>query len=247
MSTRRGVRNELPESPLPRPQNALLAALPSAELQRLAPLFSLQTLGQRQVLYRPGEPMEHVYFPADGLCSIALTMEDGRTVEVATVGREGMIGPTDCLGAESMPGEVIVRIPGAYAYVMPVDLFVREIGRCRPLRELVSRYSQAFVASLMQSAACNGLHAADQRCARWLLQSQDRLGRDWFELTQEFLAFMLGVRRATVSMIAQELQRAGLITFRRGGVTILDRAGLEKLSCECYGAIKAHFARLVAP
>jgi CRP-like cAMP-binding protein len=116
--------------------------------------------------------------------------------------------------------------------------------RCGALHDLVNRYSQALVAYLMHSAACNGLHAADQRCARWLLQSHDRIGRDWFELTQEFLAVMLGVRRATVSVIAQQLQRAGLIVFRRRGVRILDREGLEAITCECYGAIKSQFDRL---
>ena len=226
-------------------RNQLLASLPAAEFRRLEPHLILQSLTQRQVLHRPGQPMNAVYFPADGLCWIVMRMEDGRAAEVAVVGREGMIAPTGCLSAESMPAEVIVQIPGTFAYAMPSALFAREVARQGPLQTAIDRYSQAFVASLMQSAACNGLHAAEQRCARWLLQSRDRLERDWFELTQELLAFMLGVRRATVSLITQELQRAGLAVFRRGGVRILNRSGLEALSCECYGAIKAQYARLL--
>jgi CRP-like cAMP-binding protein len=228
----------------PRPRNKLLAALPSEEYQRLEPQLTLIPLRHRQVLHRAGQPIHAVYFPADGLCSIVMTMEDGRAAEVATVGNEGIVGLPAFLGQETSPGDTIVQIPGAFAYMMPADIFAKEMDRCGALHGLVTRYSQAFVTYLMHSAACNGLHAADQRCARWLLQSHDRIGRDWFELTQEFLAIMLGVRRATVSVIAQQLQRAGLIVFRRRGVRILDREGLEAITCECYGAIKSQFDRL---
>jgi CRP-like cAMP-binding protein len=229
------------ESP---PRNKLLAALPSEEYRRIEPQLTLVPLRHRQVLHRAGQPIHAVYFPADGLCSIVMTMEDGRAAEVATVGNEGIVGLSAFLGQEAAPGDTIVQIPGAFAYMMPAEIFAQEMERCGPLHDLVNRYSQALVAYLMHSAACNGLHAADQRCARWLLQSHDRIGRDWFELTQEFLAVMLGVRRATVSVIAQQLQRAGLIVFRRRGVRILDRQGLEAITCECYGAIKSQFDRL---
>jgi CRP-like cAMP-binding protein len=227
------------------PRNKLLAALPRAEYERVRALLSVAPLRHRDVLQRTGQPVEYVYFPADGLCSVVMTMEDGRTAEVATVGNEGMVGLAAFFGNGVALGETIVQVPGAFAYVMSAASFNEEMRRGGTLYGLVNRYSQAVLASVMHTAACNGLHAADQRCARWLLQSHDRVGRDWFELTQEFLAIMLGVRRATVSMIAQELQRAGLIIFRRGGVTILDREGLEQTACECYAAIRAQFERLL--
>ena len=226
------------------PRNQLLAALPHEEYERLQQALTLMPLRQRQVLQRAGEPIQALYFPADGLCSVVIAMEDGRTAEVATVGNEGVVGVSAFLGSEWATGETIVQIPGEFAYVLPVEIFSAEMATCGPLHSVVSRYAQALVASLMHTAACNGLHPADQRCARWLLTSHDRIGRDAFELTQEFLAFMLGVRRATVSMIAQQLQRSGVIQFRRRGVTILDRQGLEDMACECYRAIRAQFDRL---
>jgi CRP-like cAMP-binding protein len=229
-----------------KPRNKLLAALPAEEYQRIQPLLTISPLEHRQVLQKAGEPLNAVYFPADGLCSIVMTMEDGRTAEVATVGNEGLVGISAFLGGDRATGETIVQVPGAFAYTMAADVFAEEMDRRGPLYDLVSRYSQALIAYVMQSAACNGLHAADKRCARWLLQSHDRVGRDRFELTQEFLAFMLGVRRATVSMIAQQLQRAGLIIFHRRRVTILDRPGLEQTTCECYGVIRDQFDRLLA-
>lgn len=245
MASRQLRTNDVPESRELRPRNKLLAALPPDEYQRLQTQLSLAPLRLRQVLHRAGQPVDAVYFPADGLCSMVMTMEDGRTAEVATVGNEGLTGVTAFLGQDIALADTIVQIPGAFAYVLAADVFSQEMERRGALHDLVSRYSQALVGYLMHSAACNGLHAADQRCARWLLQSHDRVGRDWFELTQEFLAIMLGVRRATVSMIAQELQRSGLILLRRRGVTILNRKGLEETACECYGAIRAQFDRLL--
>jgi CRP-like cAMP-binding protein len=228
------------------PRNKLLAALPPEEYRRIRPSLSVGPLKHRQVLQKAGEPLRAVYFPADGLCSIIMTMADGRSAEVATVGNEGLVGIAAFLGDGAATGETIVQVPGSFAYAMPVDAFTREMDARGALYDLVSRYSQALVAYVMQSAACNGLHTADKRCARWLLQSHDRVGRDRFELTQEFLAFMLGVRRATVSMIAQQLQRAGLILFNSRRVTILDRQGLEDVTCECYGVIKQKFDQLLA-
>lgn len=228
------------------PRNRLLAALPQKEYQRLQPFLSVAPLRHRQVLHKAGEPLHAVYFPADGLCSIVMTMVDGRTAEVATVGNEGLVGISAFLGGDCVTGETLVQVPGAFSYVMPVEVFVEEMDRRCSLYDLVCRYSQALIAYVMQSAACNGLHAADKRCARWLLQSHDRVGRDQFCLTQEFLAFMLGVRRATVSVIAQQLQRAGLIAFSRRSITILDRAGLEGVTCECYGVIRQQFDQLLA-
>lgn len=225
--------------------NKLLDALPPDDYTRLEPLLERVSLPARQVLHSPGEPIQVVYFPADGLCSIVMTMEDGRMAEVATVGNEGMVGISTFLCGDRPPSQTIVQVSGAFAYAMAADLFVQEMERRGALYDLVCRYSQALMTFVMQSAACNGLHRADQRCARWLLQTHDRLGRDQFELTQEFLSIMLGVRRATVSLIAHELQRAGLIVFTRRLITIVDRSGLEEATCECYGAIKGEFDRLL--
>jgi CRP-like cAMP-binding protein len=228
------------------PRNKLLAALAPEDYARVQPHLTIAPLRVRQVLHKAGEPLHVIYFPADGLCSMVLAMEDGRAVEVATVGNEGLVGISAFLRADRPAGDTLVQVPGAFAYVLPVEVFVDEMDRRGQLFELVARYSQALMAHVMQSAACNGLHAADQRCARWLLQSHDRVGKDCFELTQEFLAIMLGVRRATVSMVAQQLQRAGLITFTRGSVTVVDRPGLEQTSCECYGAIRQQYERMLA-
>jgi CRP-like cAMP-binding protein len=223
------------------PKNKLLAGLPDDERRRLESLMTLTPLRARQVLQRHGEPLDTVYFPVEGLCAIVMTMEDGETSEVATVGDEGMVGISAFLCGERSAGETIVQAPGTLALAMTAAAFSKEMDQRGPFYEQVCRYSQVMIAYLMHSAACNSLHAADQRCARWLLQSHDRLGRDWFELTQEYLAFMLGVRRATVSMVAQQLQRAGLIAFRKRGVVILDRKGLEDMACECYHSIRSLF------
>ena len=219
--------------------NRMLAALPVAEFRRLQPALVLVPLRFRQVLFRAGEPVQNVFFPASGVCSLVTTMEDGRAVEVACIGREGMLGVAPLLGGELAPASAVVQIAGASAYMMPVDRFTEEMNRRGPLYDLVRRYCQVLMASVMQTAACNGLHTAHQRCARWLLQTADRLDRDRFEVTQEMLALMLGVRRATVTLIAADLARAGLIAFQRRRITILDRPGLEELSCECYGVIKS--------
>jgi len=234
-----------PGSEYVRPRNKLLATLPRDEYSRLLPFLQLAPLRHREVLQKAGEPVEAIYFPADGLCSIVVTMSDGRTAEVAVVGNEGLVGISAFLGDGRATGETIVQVPGAFAYVLPKRVFTEEMDRRGALYHLVGRYSQALIAYVMQSAACNGLHPADQRCARWLLQSHDRIGRDCFDLTQEALAFMLGVRRATVSMVAQQLQRAGLILLQRRSVTIVDRQGLEDMTCECYGVIRNLFDRLL--
>jgi CRP-like cAMP-binding protein len=225
--------------------NKLLAALPPEDYRRLQPKLGVVPLKFRQVLQAAGEPPRAVYFPADGVCSIVTTMADGRMIEVATVGNEGMVGIGTLFGADHAAGEAIVQIPGAYAHVISIDVFASEMERRGSFYTIISRYAYAMLASLMQSAACNGLHSADRRCARWLLQSHDRIGRDTFALTQDFLSVMLGVRRATVTVIINELQRAGLIRFQRGIVTILDRQGLEAMSCECYRVIKEQFNRIV--
>jgi CRP-like cAMP-binding protein len=189
------------------------------------------------VVYRPRARLAHVYFPTDGVVSLRVVMADGRGAEVGTVGNEGVVGAAAALaGGATGNREAIVQLAG-HALRMSADAFADAATRPGPLRELVARYAQAFDDQVAQSAACNALHPVEQRAARWLLMTHDRVGRDAFGLTQEFLAQMLGARRPTVSAAAGQLKRAGLIRYRRGRVEVLDRAGLEAAACECYAAI----------
>lgn len=171
-------------------------------------------------------------------------MRNGRTVEVATVGNEGFIGINALFGGDRALCGALVKVPDATAYAMTVSAFQREMNRRGPFSKLINRYAQGFVAFLVQSVACNALHSAEERCARWLLSTRDRVGRNEFSLTQEFLAVMLGVRRPTVTLAVGALQRAGLIDFGHRRMVIVDRAGLEAASCECYAVVREHFARL---
>ena len=226
--------------------NKLLASLPIAEYRRLLSVLDTISLPFQHVLLKPGETLQTIYFPGDGVCSITQVMRDGRTVEIATVGNEGFIGVNALFGGERVLGGALVRVPDARAQVMSAKAFQREMNRRGPFSELINRYAHGFVAYLMQSVACNALHSVDQRCARWLLITRDRVGRNEFPLTQEFLAVMLGVRRATVTLAVSALQRAGLIDYGHRRIVILDRAGLEAASCECYAVVKKHFARLLS-
>jgi CRP-like cAMP-binding protein len=173
-------------------------------------------------------------------------MEDGGVVEVATVGREGLVGMAAVFGAPVASGEAFVQIAAEPAAVMSIDAFRREMERRGAFYDRVTRYSQAFVNMLMQSVACNGLHSAEQRCCRWLLMTHDRIGQDEFALTHEFLAIMLGVRRPTVTLVMADLARAGIVSHVRGHVRIVDRKGLEASSCECYRNVRMVFDRLLS-
>ena len=225
--------------------NKLLAALPADEYQRVSSELTWRTLKVRQVLHKHGEPISEVYFPGRSVCSITNVMEDGGVVEVATVGREGLVGVSAVFGAPVASGEAFVQVAAEPAAVMSLDAFRREMERRGVFYEAVTRYSQAFVNMLMQSVACNGLHSAEQRCCRWLLMTHDRIGQDQFPLTHEFLAIMLGVRRPTVTLVMAELARTGVVSHVRGQVRIADRQGLEAASCECYRNVRAAFDRLL--
>ena len=189
--------------------------------------------------------MSEVFFPGRSVCSITNVMEDGGIVEVATVGREGLVGISAVFGAPVSSGEAFVQIAGEPAAVMPIDAFRREMERRGVFYDRVTKYSQAFVNMLMQSVACNGLHSAEQRCCRWLLLTHDRIGQDEFPLTHEFLAIMLGVRRPTVTLVMAELARLGIVSHVRGHVRIVDRSGLERAACECYRNVRTVCDRLV--
>src|SRR5215207_11122811 len=241
MSPRRGLDRRGPTS---RPENRILAALPKAEFARLAPSLRQVALGSREVVYDPDRPIEHVYFPENCVVSIVGIMSDGSAVETATVGREGMVGLPVFLGTDRISAQAFCQVPGE-AFRMAAGVFRREIRRGRRLPTLLSRYTQVLIVQIAQSAACNRLHPLRQRCARWLLQTQDRVGADAFPFTHQFLSQMLGVRRATVTSLTGELQREGLIANHYGRIAIQDRQALEGAACECYWTIRHELERLL--
>ena len=226
-------------------QNRLLRALPADECVRISQYLQSIRMPMRHVFLKEGEKIRDVYFPGGGTLSLTKTFQDGKTAEVATVGSEGMFGSGVFFGDELSPGDVFVQVPHAEAHKMSVEAFVMEMERRGALYNRVVRYSQALTSQIMQTTVCNGLHSAEQRLSRWLLMTHDRVKEDEFELTHDFLAIMLGVRRATVTLVAAKLRLLGLISYRRGFVAITDRAGLEKTTCECYEAVRGTFRRLM--
>jgi CRP-like cAMP-binding protein len=217
-------------------RNLLLASLPAADFARIAPLLDPLPLTLKDMLHPPGQPLRYVYFPGGGFCSILTVLEDGDMVEVATVGREGILGVFAALDGHAPPSATMVQAETDTCYRMTVEAFRTEMNRRGAFYDLVTRFSQALVGFIMQSTACNAVHSVEQRLARWLLMAADRVGTASFPLTQEFVAMMLGATRPTVTVVAGTLQRAGLITYHRGHVTIVDREKLEAASCECYRA-----------
>ncbi|MBD2534751.1 Crp/Fnr family transcriptional regulator [Nostoc flagelliforme FACHB-838] len=198
----------------------------------------------KQHLYLRNQPIEYVYFLNYGVASMLTVLTDGSAIEVATVGNEGMVGLPVFLGADRIPGECFIQVPG-YGLRMRVDAFKTHVTASSRLHDLLQRYTQGLFNQIAQSAACNRLHSIEERLCRWLLMTADRVETNSFPLTQEFLSKMLGVNRSSVSLSASVLQRAGLISYVRGQMTILDRDGLEATTCECYQVVKAEFERLV--
>jgi CRP-like cAMP-binding protein len=227
---------------VPLPENRLLAALPPDDLARLTARTTGVTFGEKEVVYPASGPIEYVYFPRSGMLSVVLTMGDGATAEVAAVGSEGMAGMSAFIGARTSPHEVLCQVHPSECRKMPVAEFVAAVATCGRFRDLIHGYARAVLVTSARYTACNCLHPIDGRCARWLLQCHDRVGADEFPLTHAFLATMLGVRRATVTEAAGGLQRAGLISYRHGRVTVLKRARLEAAACECYAAVRDAFA-----
>lgn len=224
--------------------NRLLAGLPADVYDRLRAAMTPVELRHAQQLYDLGEPITHVYFPLTALVSLMIVMEDGKQLEMAAVGREGLAGLPVALGSDTDGHVAMAQIPGM-ALRLTTETF-RAVLRVAPeLRDIVGCYALVLLTQAGQSAACNGLHALAERCARWLLEAHDRVGADSFLLTQDFLAAMLGVRRPSVTIAAGMLQQAGLITYHRGRITVLDRRGLEAASCECYDAIRRETDRLL--
>ena len=226
--------------------NRLLKALPEEDYQRLHAHLRPHAVKQKQDMGEAGQRIAEVHFPVDAVVSILTRMDEGPSVEIATIGNEGVVGLTVAWGSDAMnPRELAtVQAPGE---VMSMDAgtFRAELHRQGALASLIERYTLAFFSQVSQQVACNGLHSVEQRCARWLLLTHDRVGSDEFPMTHEFLAQMLGVRRASVTVTAGILQRAGFVEFSRGRVAVVDRPGLESAACECYAVTREVYDRLL--
>jgi CRP-like cAMP-binding protein len=224
--------------------NRLLAALPRAVYDRVLPYVRMSTVTTGDTLLAHRVRVKNVYFPNGGVFSITNEMRNGGLVEVATVGREGMLGIGVFFGDRAGIGRTFQQVANGPLPSMTAARFVKETTSAGPFRDVVSVYAQANLLQIMQCTACNALHSVTQRCCRWLLQTRDRVDDDTFLLKQEFLAVMLGVYRPTVTVVLRALQREGLIASRYGRIRILERKRLEAASCECYHVIRGHFARL---
>jgi CRP-like cAMP-binding protein len=224
--------------------NRILSKLSPEEYERLSPYLEPITLSLGDVLYYPQDPTTHVYFPNRGTLSVISTFENGGGVEVGVIGNEGMFGLNVVLGSVSTPHEALVQLPGD-GLRAPADMVEKEFKRGGTLHDLLLRYTQALIIQIAQTAACNSSHPLEGRLARWFLMSHDRAMTDELTLTHEFIALMLGSRRAGVTIAAGKLQNEGVIKYRRGHIRIVDREGLEKISCECYPIVKREFDRLL--
>jgi CRP-like cAMP-binding protein len=232
-----------PAEPLDPRRNLILRALPDEEYDRLTEAMELVSLKVRDAVYQRNGDIDAVYFPVDGVLSLVATVEDEAAVEVATIGYEGMSGLPAFLGTATSPHECFCQIEG-HAMCLPTHQLKKVLQDNGALHNLLHRYTQVIVVMLSQGVACNRLHTTEERCARWLLQTRDRVGADEYTLTQEFLAQMLGVRRGTVSLTAGVLQQAGLIRFSRGRMKIVDPDGLHQVSCDCYDLVREEFRRV---
>jgi CRP-like cAMP-binding protein len=224
-------------------KNRLLSALSPDDLDRFFSNLTPVRLAQRDVIYEIGAPIEDVYFVEDGLTSILTTMADGASVEVGMVGREGMVGVSVLLGSEVSVQHVVMQIPGT-ALRLSASACKAAFDQSDAVRKVFLRFFETILNLSTQTAACNRLHTAEQRCARWLLMSSDRVQSDILPLTHEYLSAMLGIRRAGVTEIAGELQRSALIRYHHGQITIIDRDGLAATACECYRLDRDQFDRL---
>ncbi len=226
-------------------QNHLLGMLPRDEYLRLEPELELVEMKLGQSLVESGKIMKHVYFPTDAIISLLNVMEDGSSTEIAVVGAEGIVGISLFMGGETTPSRAIVQSSGS-AYQLKGQIIKDEFYRAGPLQRLLLRYTQALITQMAQTAVCNRHHSLDQQLCRWLLLSLDRLPTNELAMTQELIANMLGVRREGVTESAGNLQKAGLISYSRGVIRILDRPGLEKRVCECYSVVKKEYERLLS-
>lgn len=224
--------------------NHLLTALPAEVKQRLTALFERLYLPLGHVLYEPDTALQHVYFPIDAIVSLLYVTENGASAEIAVVGNEGLVGIAVFMGGESTTNRAIVQSAGQ-AVRLPVAALREEFNRHGAMLQLLLRYTQALITQMAQTAVCNRHHSIDQQLCRWLLLSLDRLPSNELIMTQELIANMLGVRREGVTEAAGKLHKLGVIEYRRGHITVLDRAHLERLSCECYAVVKKESDRLM--
>jgi CRP-like cAMP-binding protein len=233
------------EPPPPDPaENHLLAAIPDAEWQRWRPRLERVAMPLGQVLYESGGTLSHVYFPTTAIVSLLYVMESGASAEIAVVGNEGIVGISLFMGGDSTPSRAVVQSAGL-GFRLKAQILKDDFNRGGPVLHLLLRYTQALITQMAQTAVCNRHHSLDQQLCRWLLLSLDRLQGNELVMTQELIANMLGVRREGVTDGALKLQQAGLIRYARGRISVLDRIGLEKRSCECYAVVKKEYDRLL--
>jgi len=226
--------------------NQLIAALPSAEAQRWLPQLEWVQMPLGEVLYESGSLLTHVYFPTTAIVSLLYVMENGASAEIAVVGNEGIVGISLFMGGGSTPSRAVVQSAGQ-GYRLDAQAMKDEFDRAGPVLHLLLRYTQALITQMAQTAVCNRHHSLDQQLCRWLLLSLDRLPGNQLVMTQELIANMLGVRREGVTEAALKLQKAELIRYSRGRITVLDRTGLEQRTCECYAVVKKEYDRLLPP
>ena len=232
------------DQPIQSYRNRLLQLLPRLDFDELKAHLEPVPLAHRQPLYEANRPLRSIYFPVSGVVSLVCAMEDGEAAEVGTIGNEGIVGLPVILGDELSPTLAYVQVPGK-GLRLRVEILRSALQRSAAMRTVMLHYAHAFFNQVAQSAACNHFHTVDQRCCRWLLMTHDRVQSDNFLLTQDFLGMMLGVQRSSVNLAASKLKRDGLIEYRRGHVTILNRQELEQRSCECYAVSKQEFDRLL--
>jgi len=233
---------QLPDDPR---QNHLLAALPAEAYARIAPDLEMVPMRLGESLYEPGQTMRHAYFPTSSIVSLHYVLESGASAESAGVGNEGVVGIALFMGGDSTPSSAVVQTAGQACRVES-SLLKREFDRAGALQHVLLRYTQALIAQMVQTAACNRHHSVEQQLCRWLLLTLDRLPSRDLVMTQELVASILGVRRESITDAAGALQKAGLIRYRRGHIAVLDRSGLETRACECYEALKSELARLLS-
>jgi len=225
-------------------RNYLFHSIPPVEWEKLLPHIEAIDLPLGKVLYEPGSKMSHVYFPSTAIVSLLYALENGSSAEIAVVGNEGVVGIAIFMGGESTSSRAVVQSAGK-GYRIKSTIILEEFNRSGAVMHLLLRYTQALITQMSQTAVCNRHHTLDQQFCRWLLLSLDRLTSDELVMTQELIANMLGVRREGVTEAALKVQKAGLIKYTRGHITILDRVGLEKRTCECYNVVKLEYARLL--
>lgn len=226
-------------------QNHLLAALPTAEFERLVAHLELVPMALGEVLYEPSVQMRHAYFPTTAIVSLHYVMASGASAEAAGVGNEGVVGISLFMGGDTTPSSAVVQIAG-YAYRLEAGLLKEEFNRAGLMQRLLLRYTQALITQMSQTAACNRHHSLEQQLCRWLLLTLDRMSSREFIVTQELVAKMLGVRREGITEAAGKLQDAGFIRYRRGHIAVLDRSGLEARTCECYAVVRKELIRLLS-